>query len=107
MVLATSSLPVPLSPWVRIDYLPDDLVNLLHRRAAADHADAGLKSLFDLLLELAKVPAHLAALQGPPHQDEDLFQIEGLGDVVKGAVFHRLDGVAHGALGRHEDHGGI
>ena len=90
-----------------IDHLPDGLVNLLHIGAGADDVDAGFKALFHFFFEFPEITGQLAAVDGPFDQDQNLVKIEGLGNLIEGAVFHGTDGVAHGVLGRHENHRGI
>ncbi|MNG02851.1 hypothetical protein D3C84_858960 [compost metagenome] len=46
----------------------------------------------------------VAKLQGLVDGDVQLIDVERLGDVVEGAVAHRLHGVFHRAVGGHDDH---
>jgi hypothetical protein len=87
-----------------IDNLSDDFVNPLHARAGADDIDAGFEALFHFFLELAEITGELAAIHGAFDQDQNLVEIERLGDVIEGAAFHRADGIAHGALRGHNNH---
>ncbi len=85
--------------------LGDDAVKLLHlRRAADDRAEAFLG--LDLLAQDA---VFAGELQMPDHalqQQPKLFQVERLGDIVVGAVLHRLHRRLHGGVaGDDDDHG--
>ena len=87
-----------------VDHLADGLVDALHGGAGADDIDAGLEAFFDFLFELAKIAGQFAAVHGALDQDQHFVEVEGLGDVIEGAVFHGADGVAHGVLRGHQDH---
>ena len=109
MARATSSLPVPLSPvmrmverlgaawaissktWVILGLRPMMPENLWWRRAA---------SPFRVRVLVAQPPVLDRVLQHHQH----LVVLEGLGDVVEGAQLHRLDGRVHrGVGGDHQD----
>ena len=111
MARATSSLPVPVSPVMRTGA----------SEAAARPICFQMASIAALWpIELAAGPPAPGALggggrggsarcrralaQGALHRGEQEGQVEGLGDVVEGAVAHRLDGAIAVAVGGRHDH---
>ncbi len=82
--------------------MTDELKNLLHRSAAADHTQFVV-----LLLQLRpygnSLPRIPRRLQRIGHQLLEPRNIEGLEQVIVGAQLHGLDGRLRGAVGGHED----
>ena len=87
---------------IRGGQLTDELKNLLHRSAAADHTQFVV-----LLLQLRpygnRLPRIPRRLQRIGHQLFEPRDIEGLEQVIVGAQLHGLDGRLRGAVGGHED----
>ena len=87
---------------IRGSQLPDELKDLLHRSAAADHSQFVV-----LLLQLRaygnRLPRVPGRLQRIGDQLLESGDIEGLEEVIVGPQFHGLDGRLRGAVGRHED----
>ncbi len=73
------------------------------RRAFPDQA-IELGMFIELGTQPCVVAHDVAKLQSLGHGDVQLVDIEGLGNVVVGAVTHGLHGIFHGAVGRHHDH---
>ena len=93
---ASSSLPVPLSP--RISTVADSFATLLHQiddvadlLARADD-ELALALLGDLRAQRDHLAVQILPLARVPHQRPQLVVVEVLGDVVIGAVLHRLHG---------------
>ena len=93
---ASSSLPVPLSP--RISTVADSFATCCTRstmsricRARADE-ELALALLGDLRAERDDLAVQILPLAGVAHQRAQLVVVEVLGDVVVGAVLHRLHG---------------
>jgi hypothetical protein len=108
MALATSSLPVPLSPdhedgGARGRRLRDQVEDLLHARALAhDLGEAGL--VLEGAPQVAVLVLEPPLLQPVAQDVQHLFVLEGLGDVVEGPALHGLDGRLHGGEGGdHQD----
>src|SRR5678815_1593739 len=83
--------------------LLDDLIDLPHAGAAADHAAEA-----SLLAQLATQHLHLAqrvlALDDLVEQNLEALRLDRLGQVVVGALFDRLNRRLHTALRRQQDH---
>jgi hypothetical protein len=87
----------------RVRGLLDDLIDLPHLRAVAD--DASEAPLLAQLPPERKVLALLGVELGNPLQQPLQFLwIDGLGEVVLGAILHRFDGGLDGTLRREQDH---
>ena len=91
---ASSSLPVPLSP--RISTVADSFATSLHQvddvadLARRPDEELALALLGDLRAERDHLAVQILALAGVAHQRAQLVVVEVLGDVVVGAVLHRL-----------------
>ena len=91
---ASSSLPVPLSP--RISTVADSFATLLHQ--LDDVADRRLGPMMNsrslcsatCALSVMHLAVQILPLAGVAHQRAQLVGVEVLGDVVVGAVLHRL-----------------
>ena len=82
--------------------LGDDAVELLHlRRAADDGAEAFLA--LHLLAQDAVLAGELQVAEHAVQDQAQLFQVEGLGDVVVGALLHRLHRRLHAGVAGHDD----
>jgi hypothetical protein len=77
----------------------DGLVDLLHGRRTADDEVVPLLSSDTETLEIVR---EAAELECPTDQRIDLFEIEGLGQVIVGPTLRGLDGMAHGVLRCHD-----
>ena len=86
------------------DDAPDQLVDFLHRRAAADYFAADELAI-DLVLEAVEIRGLRADFHRAFDRRRDQVEIgERLGQVVVSAALHRLDGVVHRARsGDHDD----
>ena len=104
---ASSSLPVPLSP--RISTVADSLRHLLHEiddvadLAARADQELALALLGDLRAQRDDLAVQILPLAGVAHQRPQLVVVEVLGDVVVGAVLHRLHGRLDLVDGRDHD----
>ena len=105
---ATSSLPVPDSPVMRTvasdgATLPMSLKTSSIGLRRADDALALGRALAELQAKGADLRAHVGVLEDAPQGGEQVVDVERLGDVVVGAVLHRLDGGRGAAEGGHHD----
>ena len=87
-------------------HAPDGLVDLLHGRVPP-HEGAELPDLLEPRLERGDFLREPARRQRALGEQERLVEVEGLGEVVVGALLHGLDGRLHGAVGGHDHHLGI
>ena len=83
-------------------HLLDELHDLLHRPAGADQAIAG-RFVGDLLDPLPFPAVELDLLERLLDVDFQLGEMERLGEVVVGAMLHRLDGGLDAAVGGEHD----
>ena len=79
----------------------DGLVDLLHRRVPA-HQRAELPDLLEAGAERGHLLGEAARGEGPLRQQQRLVEIEGLGQVVVGAVLHGGNRRLHRAVGGHD-----
>ena len=105
---ATSSLPVPLSPWIRIvDRLGAawmiEVEHLPHPRAAADDVGELVVPLLDVLAQVAVLVQQPAPLHRVADDDQHFVVLERLGDVVEGAGLHRRDRALDRCVGGDDD----
>ena len=82
------------------------LQQLLHHRVLGDDLDLALE-LLDLLAQLGVLLLQRHLLQGRPDGLPDIVEVERLGDVIVGALLHRLDRRGDGGVGRDHDDLGI
>ena len=82
-----------------------DLVDLPHLRAAADHLAEGAV-LPQLLAQDFDLAQRVLPLDDLVEEDLQSLRLDRLGQVVVGALFHRLDRRLDGAL-RGQDHNGV
>ena len=73
-------------------HLPDELEDLHHRLRGADDSLALGGALAELQAQRRDLGAHVGVLEDALQGGEQVVDLEGLGDVVVGAVLHRLDG---------------
>ncbi len=71
----------------------DHREDLLHRLRLADEV-VEARLAIHLLLEAGQLRAQAALAERPLHGEEQLLDLEGLGDVLVGAEPHRADGVS-------------
>jgi len=83
--------------------LGDDAIELLHLRRATDDGSEALLALH-LLAQDAILAGKLQVPQNPVQDQPQLFEIEGLGDVVVGALLHRLHRRLDAGIAGHHDH---
>ena len=104
---ATSSLPVPLSPWISTVARVGATCLIVSKTSCitATFADQPLEPVLalDLLLQLDDFLLHLPAAQRPVDQDFQPVDVQRLGDEIVRAALHRLDRRVHRAVGRHHD----
>ena len=109
MARATRLLPVPLSPEIRTvarvaATVRQCLVHLAHAVVGADEV-VELQRPAQLRLELLVLTRQVAAHQRALDREEHLLVDHRLGDVVLGAVTHRLDGgLDRSVPGEHDRH---
>ncbi len=84
-------------------HLADELEDLEHRLAAAHDALALGLALAELQPQGAHLRGHVGVLEDALEGGEQVVDVERLGDVVVGAVLHRLDGGRGPAEGGHHD----
>src|SRR5574341_1158935 len=96
MAFATSSLPVPLSPWISTGTSAPATAAMRSNTAFI----AGLPPIGDLVFELPE-------LEEPVHGNEQLLVGEGLGQVIEGPVFDGLYGAFDLGVGGDDDHAGL
>ena len=82
--------------------LADEVEDLPHDLALADDVGVGVL-LGELFLETLVLGGEAALLERLVHREDDFLVLERLGDVVEGAVFHRLDGPVDGREGGDDD----
>jgi len=105
---ATSSFPVPLSPWIRTvrpgsRHLLDHPVDGFHAGGTADQlADAA--AVRQCAPQVGVLLAQAALGQRRLDQQHDLFVLERLGEEVEGPTLHRLDGRFDRAVRGDHDH---
>ena len=110
MARATSSLPVPVSPVMRTGASEAAARPICFQMASmaalcADELAAARRAGGARRRRARRQGALQGALaQGALHRGEQEGQVEGLGDVVEGAVAHRLDGAIAVAVGGRHDH---
>ena len=103
MARASSSLPVPLSPWMRT------LASLAATRCARGedvfHEGGARHDLLAPRLPGAGAPLR-PAVQGERPRDlrEELVRVVGLGEVAEHAALHRCHGVGNRPVGGEDDH---
>jgi len=97
---ATSSFPVPLSPW-RSGGL-DQLEDAFHGLALAEDVGEAV-ALAELALEADVLVLEALALDGLLDGQEEVVMFKGLLDVVQGADLHRRDGRFDRAVGRDDN----
>ncbi len=105
--MATSSLPVPLSPGdehggVGGGHLDDAAEHLADGLGAAGDV-LELVAILELVGEQRDLAGELAVVVGALDLDQELLLAEGLLDVVEGAEPHGLHGALDGAVGGHHD----
>lgn len=83
------------------DFLGEPLHELHFFRDADDPVEPEL--LLQARAQGAVVPGQLADLQCPGDHDLQLLIVDRLGDVVIGALLHRLDGRLHGSISRDDE----
>ena len=105
-LLAGSRLPAQEHGDVGAGDAADRLVHVLHARVPPDE-----RAELAHLLQPPPEPGHLLGQSGGGHrplrEQQHLVKVEGLGQVVVGALLHGLDGRVHGAVGRHHHHTGV
>ena len=108
IALATSSLPVPLSPRIRM-LLFDGAARRMSSKtccigcALADDVVEAV-ALLELLLQGAVLARQAPLLEPLADRQQHLFVLERLRDVVEGALAHRLDGALDRGVGGDHDH---
>ena len=115
---ATSSLPVPLSPTIRTGSsvaaarpiaLKTSRIAALWPTSSGSVVGASVAVLGILLAvaEGADLGGEGTLAQGPLQGQQDLVEVERLGQVVVGPPAHRLDGGGRAAEGGDDDHGQV
>ncbi|GBD29002.1 hypothetical protein HRbin32_00086 [bacterium HR32] len=102
-LLARARLPVDEDRGVRGRHRRGHPQHLLHLRGRA-HDALELEARPQLLVQLAVLLPELLVLQGAADLDHQLVLLEGLGDVVEGAVPHRLHGHLQGGVPGDDHH---
>jgi len=77
--------------------------NRIHFRAAVDDAVRGDPLFAELFTEQLVLPEQGPPLGHPVDEEEKLFELDGLGDVIQGARLHRIHGRFDGPIGRDDD----
>ena len=101
-LLARPRLPAQQHAHVAGRDAPDRLVDLLHRGMAPDER-AELPHLLEPGPERADLLGEPLGGEGALGEEQRLVEIEGLGQVVVGALLHRLDRRLHRAVRGHDD----
>ena len=111
MARATSSLPVPLSPWIRMVTSVSATWRIRAKTsrmagALADHLGE-LAGRRQPLAEPAVLLAQAVVLEGVADLEPQHAQVDRLGEVVVGAQPHRLDGRLDRAVGGDDEDQGL
>ena len=102
-LLAGAALAAEQNGGVVGDDASDQLVNFLHRGAAADNLAADELAI-DFVFQAIQIRGLRADFHRALDRGRDQIEIgERLGQVVVSAALHRLDGVVHGARRRDHD----
>src|SRR5262249_47760625 len=104
--LARSRLATEEHGHVARRHPPDGLVDLLHGRMPP-HQRAELPDLLEAVPERGHFLGEPPRGEGPLREQERLVEVEGLGEIVVGALLHRLDRRLHRPVGGHDHHLGI